>query len=118
MPAVHVTPIPVAAGGEDGAAGDASAVDDNSPEGAPEPVPVPYQVSGVSATAIPNDGPAAEEASVEDTSTQSIAIVQADAPAQQESRAPADTGDRREAPANPADATSTTSLTVVEAKSR
>jgi aminoglycoside phosphotransferase (APT) family kinase protein len=125
MPAVHVTPIPLAAGGvsgavgADGGAGDAGAVDDAGADRSSEPAPVPQKVSGgVSVTAIPDDGPAAEESSAEDTSTQSIAVVQADAPAREQAQARPDAGDPSGAPANPAEDTSTTALTVVEAKSR
>lgn len=125
LPAVHVTPIPLAAGGvsgavgADGGAGDAGAVDDAGADGSSEPAPVPHQVSGgVSVTAIPDDGPAAEESSTEDTSTQSIAVVQADAPAREQTQARPDTLDPSGTPANPAEDTSTTALTVVEAKSR
>ena len=55
---------------------------------------------------------------MEDTSTQSIAVVQAAVPAGEGAPARADAVDPPEAPANPADDTSTTALTVVEAKSR
>ena len=145
MPAVHVTPIPLAEDGEDkavqadgavqvdgsvqvdgadvadSAAGDGSAGGDS---GAAGPVPEPARVSGVSVTPVPDDGPAAAGSSGEDTSTQSIAVVQAhtpaeaDTPAGEGTPARADAGDPPEAPANPADDTSTTALTVVEAKSR
>jgi hypothetical protein len=117
VPAVHVTPIPVAAGGVDGGAGADRAVDGNSPGGASGPAP--NKVSGgVSVTAIPDDAPAAAESSAEDTSTQSIAVVQAAAPAREQARAGTDTVDPPEAPAVPAEDTSTTALTVVETKSR
>jgi hypothetical protein len=73
---------------------------------------------GVSVTAIPDAGPAVEESSAEDMSTQSIAVVQAAGPAPEGAPGRADTVDPPEAPANPAEDTSTTALTVVEAKSR
>ena len=96
MPAVHVTPIPL--GTVDGSVGD-----DGAATGAE---PANSKVSSVSVTAIPDDEPAAgpadepadEEGSEADTSTQSIAVIQAAAPV-------------------PAEDTSTTALTVVEAKS-
>jgi len=123
MPAVQVTPIPVDAADSDGAAG--SAVDTKGAlenEGA-------HKAPSVSVTAIPDDEPAEVETSEEDTSTQSIAAVQADSavpadgpgePVQADSPVRADDA----APSDPAaqaraaDDTSTTALTVVEAKSR
>ena len=129
-PAVQVTPIPAAASAEGAAVeadsaveadgtGDARAADDGT--AAEGSKPAPHKASGVSVTAIPDDGQAAEEASAEDTSTQLIAIVQADAPARDdaqardEAQARAGTVGPREAPA---DDTSTTALTVVPPKSR
>jgi aminoglycoside phosphotransferase (APT) family kinase protein len=118
MPAVHVTPIPLSPGGTDraaeadGAAGDAGAVDGGNADGR-----APHKVSGgVSVTAIPDDGPAADDSSAKDTSTQSIAVVQGAAPEQVQARTA--TWNRPEAEANTAEDTSTTALTVVEAKSR
>ncbi|MDI3212504.1 phosphotransferase [Arthrobacter sp. AL12] len=117
MPAVHVAPIPLAAGGEGSAPGDAGVVDDSRAGVASEAAP--HKVSGgVSVTAIPDDGPAADESSAEDTSTQSIAVVQAAAPAPEQAQALAGTMEPPEAPGTPAEDTSTTALTVVEAKSR
>ncbi len=123
MPAVQVTPIPVDAtdSDTDGTAG--SAV-----EGALDNERAP-KTSSVSVTAIPDDEPAEVEASEEDTSTQSIAAVQADSavhadsavepvqadgPVRADDAAPSDPADQARA----ADDTSTTALTVVEAKSR
>ncbi len=93
MPAVHVSPIPL--GTADGSQGGDSAAAGGGPANS--------RVSSVSVTAIPDgeraaDEPAAEEGAAAETSTQSIAVVQA-----------AGTG--------PAEDTSTTALTVVEAKS-
>lgn len=133
MPAVHVTPIPLAAAGEgtadpaDGADGSGVAGESHSPSGdgtaagdssAAGSRPAPAKVPGVSVTAIPDAGPATGKSSVEDTSTQSIAVVQAAVPAGEGAPARADAVDPPEAPANPADDTSTTALTVVQAKSR
>ena len=117
MPSVHVAPIPLAAGGQDGvagtdnAAGDAGVIDEKNADGASAPAPLKVS-GGVSVTAVPDDAPTAAVSSAEDTSTQSIAVVHAAAPAR------AGTVDPPEAPANPAEDTSTTALTVVEAKSR
>ncbi|MEO3933907.1 macrolide 2'-phosphotransferase [Micrococcaceae bacterium Sec7.4] len=93
MPAVHVSPIPL--GTADGSQGGDSAAAGGGPANS--------RVSSVSVAAIPDgeraaDEPAAEEGAAAETSTQSIAVVQA-----------AGTG--------PAEDTSTTALTVVEAKS-
>ena len=125
MPAVQVTPIPVDATDSetDGTAG--SAVDN---EGAGENESA-HKVSSVSVTAIPVGEPAEVGTSEEDTSTQSIAAVQADSaghadsavdpvqaegPVRADDAAPSDPADQARA----ADDTSTTALTVVEAKSR
>ena len=134
MPSVQVTPIPLESEREDSAvqadsvAGDGRSVHDSSAAEGSEPAPskvsgvsVPAipddaptsKVSGVSVTAIPDDAPAAHESSEEDTSTQSLAIIQADAPARAGAVDPAEPP----APANPADDTSTTAFTVVQAKS-
>lgn len=164
MPAVQVTPIPVDAPDTDGAA-DSVEIDSAGEEeragtadGAGQAGPAAHKVSSVSVTAIPVDEPAADEKSDEDTSTQSIAAVQADGhvqadgavqadgQVQPDSADPADGAVQAEgavpadgavqpvqadgpvpadaaavAPADQvraADDTSTTALTVVEAKSR
>ena len=116
MPAVQVTPIPVDAADTDGAAG--SALESDS-----------AAVSSVSVTAIPVDDPAVDKTSEEDTSTQSIAAVQADRAVQADSavrpvQADGPVRDDDAAAVDPvdqaraADDTSTTALTVVDAKSR
>lgn len=83
--------------------------------------------SAVQADGVPGDAPDGQDFSEEDTSTQSIAIIQADASAQDETRTRARSVDPAEAPAKPAEApasakpaddTSTTALRVVGAKSR
>lgn len=118
MPAVQVTPIPLDAAGADRRGGHRG-VGDHSMAGAERTGPAGNKVSGVSVTAIPADEPAAVGSSEEDTSTQSFAVIQAegaapaDAPAQAD--APADAAAQPDAPA---DDTSTTALTVVEAKTR
>jgi hypothetical protein len=110
MPAVQVTPIPVDATDAGGAAD--SALENDS-----------AAVSSVSVTPIPVDKPAEGETSEEDTSTQSIAAVQAasavqpvqaDGPVRDDDAAAVDPAD----PPRAADDTSTTALTVVDAKSR
>lgn len=137
MPAVQVAPIPVDAPDTDGAADGAlendSAVEDeragDNAEGTGQGGPAAHKVSSVSVTAIPVDEPAAGEKSVEDTSTQSIATVppdgdvqgeradqpvQADGPVQADDAAAVDPA----VGARTADDTSTTTLTVVDAKPR
>ena len=123
-PSVQVTPIPVETDRDDSAvqaddaAGNGGAVQDSSAtEGTGPP---PGKVSAVSVTAIPDDAPAAQEFSEEDTSTQSLAIIQADASAQAGAQARSGAADQSESPApeNPAKDASTTAITVVEAKSR
>lgn len=91
MPAVQVTPIPVDAPDSDGAAtgaveGEGALENEGAEDGAG---PAGHQVSNVSVTAIPDDGPADDAAA-------------------------ADPADQVRA----ADDTSTTALTVVDAKSR
>ncbi|MGP4031382.1 phosphotransferase [Pseudarthrobacter sp. 1C304] len=109
-PAVHVTPIPVPV------AADASA---------------PGKVPAVSVTAIPAAAPDGSEDAGEDTSTQAIAVVPPASPAQTDTAPPTDSAGRQGiavptdntagnagAPEDAADDTSTTTLTVVEAKTR
>lgn len=146
MPAVQVTPIPVDAPDTDGAA-DSVEIDSAGEEeragtadGAGQAGPAAHKVSSVSVTAIPVDEPAADEKSDEDTSTQSIAAVQADGhvqadsanqaggavpaggavqPVQADGPVPADADAvAPEDQARAADDASTTALTVVEAKLR
>ncbi|MCB5294258.1 hypothetical protein BJQ90_03721 [Arthrobacter sp. SO3] len=118
MPAVQVTPIPLDADRDDLAGGNREA-GDHSKAGAERTGPAGNKVSGVSVTAIPGDEPATGGSSEEDTSTQSFAVIQTEA------AAPADPAAQADAPAvaaaqaeSPADDTSTTALTVVEAKTR
>ncbi|MET4137042.1 macrolide phosphotransferase [Pseudarthrobacter sp. PvP090] len=129
MPAVQVTPIPLDAAGDDGAGqakgtgqADGAAGEDNAAgadASAAGSEPAPAQVSGVSAPAMPGDGPAAEEPAEEDNSTQSVAVIQPDAPAEADAPAgAAAVAPGAASPAGPAEETSTASLTVVEAKSR
>ena len=128
MPAVQVTPIPVDAT-DAGSAADSALENDSA------------AVSSVSVTPIPADKPAEGETSEEDTSTQSIAAVQADSAVQAGSAVQAVSAVQADSavqpvqadgpvrdddaaavdPADPpraADDTSTTALTVVDAKSR
>lgn len=139
MPAVQVTPIPVDAPDTDGAAD--SVVEDElagTSDGTGQAGHAAHKVSSVSVTAIPVDEPAADKKSDEDTSTQSIAAVQADGGVQADGQVQPDSADQADgavqadgpvqaddaaavAPADQAraaDDTSTTALTVVEAKSR
>ncbi|MDR7082389.1 aminoglycoside phosphotransferase (APT) family kinase protein [Arthrobacter ginsengisoli] len=120
-PAVQVTPIPAEAvqGGRD--VGARAGTDDGVVD-AGRTGPVGSKVSVVCVTAIPDDEPASddkpasEDSSGDDTSTQSVDVIQADAPVP---AVPADAAAPAAAPANPpADDTSTTALTVVEAPRR
>jgi hypothetical protein len=124
MPAVQVSPIPLVAVQDDRAggvltrgvtAGGGTAAADDSGASADRTGPAGNRVSGVSVTAIPDDEAAAGDSSGADTSTQSIAVIRADAQGAADTTAPADTADQA---GTPADDTSTTNLTVVEAKSR
>ncbi|MDI3241240.1 phosphotransferase [Arthrobacter sp. AL08] len=100
-PAVLVTPIPLGTAGADDAAND-SAADVDRPAGTAG--------ASVSVTAIPDEP--APAGAIEDSSTQSIAVVGG------EKTAPADEAAPVTEAANPADDTSTTSLAIVEPKTR
>jgi hypothetical protein len=118
MPAVQVSPIPLDAVQDDTAGGDLTGggtAGGGSVASADRTGPAGNRVSGVSVTAIPDDEAAAGDSSGADTSTQSIAVIRADAQGAADTTAPADTADQA---GTPADDTSTTNLTVVEAKSR
>ncbi len=100
------TPIPLRTAGADDAADDTAAND----SAADVDRPAGTAGASVSVTAIP-DEPAAAGA-IEDSSTQSIAVVGGD------KTAPADEAAPVTEAANPADDTSTTSLAIVESKTR
>jgi aminoglycoside phosphotransferase (APT) family kinase protein len=123
MPAVQVAPIPAGAAADGELENDSAGADEragDTAEGGAQARPAAHKVSSVSVTAIPFDEPAAGKTSDEDTSTQSIATVPAesailaDGPVQADDAASVDPADE----ARTADDTSTTTLTVVDAKSR
>ena len=131
MPAVHVAPIPLDTAAADSAADNDGAAEAGAADETGGAEPATDRVSGVSVTAIPVDEPAAEDTSDEDTSTQSIAAVPAgpvpadgsvptDGSVPANGSVPADAAVQEDAAVqtNAADDTSTTALTVVEAKSR